>query len=238
MFDEQAFFAAIRGQFPRGRLSEKQVSGIQEILRVTRKLPQAYRAYILATTQWETGHTMQPITEYGPRAYFDRYEGRRDLGNTRPGDGYRYRGRGYVQITGRSNYLRAGRAIGVDLIGAPEAALNPVHAAQILVQGMTGGWFTTRKMSDYLDKSPPDFLNARRIVNGTDRAAEVAKLAEGYHAALQAQGTTPVPVDLPWTPDEPDTPAPKPAFKGGPALLVFAALALAGLIAGKVLGIL
>ncbi len=65
---------------------------------------------------------------------FDRYEGRADLGNTRPGDGPRFKGRGYVQLTGRSNYTRVGEQIGRPLAGQPELANDPATAGLILAQ--------------------------------------------------------------------------------------------------------
>ena len=59
------------------------------------------------------------------------YEGRIDLGNTQPGDGVRYRGRGIFQLTGRANYLRMGAKFGIDLIGNPEFAAIPENALKI-----------------------------------------------------------------------------------------------------------
>lgn len=67
------------------------------------------------------------------------YEGRRDLGNTEPGDGKRFKGRGFAQVTGRANYLACGRALGVDLIAAPERLTEPVLAAR------SAGWFWRSK---------------------------------------------------------------------------------------------
>jgi predicted chitinase len=61
------------------------------------------------------------------------YEGRSDLGNTQPGDGKRYKGRGYIQLTGRANYTHYGKKLGVDLAGKPELAKRPDIAADVAV---------------------------------------------------------------------------------------------------------
>lgn len=71
------------------------------------------------------------LRELGDAHYLARYEGRRSLGNTEPGDGPRYRGRGYIMITGRANYAKAGVALGLPLLEWPELAEQPEHAATI-----------------------------------------------------------------------------------------------------------
>jgi len=199
------FWKATRKLFG-GSLSQAQVNGIETILAASEGLPIGHRAYLLATAKHETADTMQPITEYGGRKYFDKYDtGKlaKELGNTpeADGDGFRYRGRGYVQITGRANYAKAGGKLGVDLIGNPEAALNPDIAARILVRGCSEGWFTGKKLDDYL---PDDFRNARRVVNGTDRADLIASYAIEFGKALadvkQSLTTKPAPVDVKETP--------------------------------------
>jgi putative chitinase len=180
-----AFYAAIRPMFG-GALTQKQVDGIEALLAATDAQPLTIRAYLLSTAFHETAQTMQPITEYGGRKYFDKYDtGKlaKQLGNTpaADGDGYRYRGRGYVQITGRANYAKAGGKIGVDLIGNPDLALQPSIAAAVLVRGCLEGWFTGRKLGDYL---PGDYVGARRVINGTDRADLIAGYARTFEAAL------------------------------------------------------
>jgi predicted chitinase len=90
------------------------------------------RIAAIATVAVETGSFL-PIKERGGPAYFTKmYEGRADLGNTEPGDGAKFKGRGYIQITGRLNYTNYGRAIGVDLAENPDLALDPAVAAHVL----------------------------------------------------------------------------------------------------------
>jgi len=188
------FWDAVRAIFG-GRLTKEQMAGVETILAASDGLPISHRAYLLATAKHETADSMQPITEYGGRKYFDKYDtGKlaKALGNTpeKDGDGYLYRGRGFVQITGRANYAKASGKLGVDLIANPDAALNPTVAAQILVRGCSEGWFTGKKLSDYL---PDDFRNARRVVNGTDRADLIAGYAIMFYDAVATKPTLKLP---------------------------------------------
>lgn len=101
-----------------------------------------------------------PIHEYGTASYFERhYEGRADLGNTEPGDGILFAGRGLIQLTGRGNYRRYGTRIGVDLIANPDAALQPVNAAEI---------FALFFKDHGCDKAANagDWVKVRKLVNG------------------------------------------------------------------------
>lgn len=181
MIDKIAFFAGIRGVlFP--SLSQSQVDGINAILDVWVKddpgVDKRWIAYSLATAYRETAATMKPIEEYG--------KGRgHPYGN--PAGVYRqiYDGRGLVQLTWESNYKNATshlRARGVltgsqDLDAHPELALDPTIAAAVLVFGMTEGWFTGVGLGHYFGAATNDAINARRIINGTDHAAEIA----GHH---------------------------------------------------------
>lgn len=94
-----------------------------------------------------------------PAAYFARYDGRKDLGNNQPGDGFRFRGRGYVQITGRYNYAHYGHLCNVDIVTNPDAALNPHVAADIFAE-----FYASRGCGVYADAQ--DWLQVRRLVNG------------------------------------------------------------------------
>lgn len=190
--DKAQFFENIRPIF--GKLSAEVVKAFEEAFPRwhANKAPVSYLAYGIATVFHETARTMMPITEYGPRSYFDKYEPGtkigKNLGNTQKGDGWRYRGRGYVQITGRANYKKLGDKLGVDLVGDPELALNPEIASQIMRIGVSEGLFTGKKFSDYLDSRPPDYRNARRVINGLDKADLIADYARAFERALKKAG--------------------------------------------------
>jgi len=109
----------------------------------------------IATIGVETG-CFAPVKERGGPGYFAKlYDGRADLGNTQPGDGAKFRGRGFVQITGRLNYTKYGHAMGVDLAANPDLALDPKIAAGILAlyfrdhaidkSAGTNAWETVRR---------------------------------------------------------------------------------------------
>lgn len=191
-----AFFDAIRPTFG-GKLTAEQVQGIEIILTATEGLPIGHRAYLLATAKHETKHTMQPVRETlaksddmairalekawkaGKLSWVKTPYWRKDR------DGKAWFGRGYVQLTHKINYQKAGDKIRVNLVADPSAALSPMIAARILVQGSSEGWFTGKKLSDYL---PGDYVNARRVINGTDRAKEIAALAVAFEKALGLLG--------------------------------------------------
>jgi len=125
------------------------------------------------------------MTEFGGRnedTYFHRYDG--ILGNDNPGDGSTYRGRGYIQITGKSNYQHWSDELGTNLVQSPTLAATPDIAAQIAVEGLDVGSFTGVSLYDYVNPGGTDFVNARRAVNGTDRAQAIANSATAYQTSL------------------------------------------------------
>lgn len=216
--DRKAFFEKARNNPFGGSISQRQVEGVTFILDEWDKsrfgdLRQL--AYMLATTFHETGREMQPINEKGGTAYFTKlYEGRRDLGNTKKGDGARFHGRGYVQLTGRANYQKASDKFGQDFIGNPDLALRPDLAAKIMFSGMTEGWFTGKELADYINADGCDYKNARRIINGTDKAVTIAGYAASFEKALAAPQTAPAPDPAPVPPPpavEPPVAAPEPS---------------------------
>jgi putative chitinase len=150
-------------------------------------------AYVLATAFHETGATMRPIREQGGKAYLttnydvlgDKPNRARRNGNTEAGDGVRYAGRGFVQLTWKNNYRKVGVLLGLDLVAEPDKALDPETAAIILIRGMREGWFTGRKLAEFFDTTRAEWVQARRIVNGVDKAPLIAGHARKFEAALQ-----------------------------------------------------
>src|SRR5919108_752792 len=98
-------------------------------------------AYVLATAWHETARFKYMREIWGPTAAQKRYEGRADLGNVVAGDGKKFLGRGFVQITGRNNYADWSRRLGLDLLKEPQLAEQPEVAVRILVEGMALGTF-------------------------------------------------------------------------------------------------
>src|SRR5580765_8676464 len=182
-FDRKTFFDSIRASlFPNG-MTQQQVDGFNYILAAWEKQYPAgdirWIANCLGTTQWETGHTIQPIEEYGKGSG-------KSYGVPDPETGQTYYGRGYVQLTWRENYQKMSAPTGCDLDHEPHLALKPDIAAVIMFDGMEKGTFTGKKQADYFNPSVTDWTNARRIINGTDHASEIAGLSQDYHNAVKA----------------------------------------------------
>ncbi len=143
---------------------------------------------VIATISTEVG-SFEPINEYGSNEYFTRmYEGRKDLGNLNTGDGARYHGRGFIQLTGRYNYRTYGEMLDIPLEESPELALEPLNAAKILVL-----YFKTHSIAEQAQKE--DWQAVRKSVNGglngwTRFIAVVEKL-QGFGVRSDENGAVP-----------------------------------------------
>ena len=198
LYDRKTYYQRHRELF--GRLNQGQVDGLETVISFLRQDPQItdirLAAYLLATAWHETARTMQPIAERGSTTYFKRYDPTnkdraraataRRMGNTQPGDGYRYRGRGYVQVTWRVNYRRLAEATGLSLETDPDLAMDPAVAYVALARGCLEGWWTGRELGDYITDTRTDYRGARRVVNGTDRADDIADYAVKFERCLAA----------------------------------------------------
>lgn len=128
-------------------------------------LNDAMGEFAISTPKRQAAFLAQIAHESGELKYMEEiasgeaYEGRKSLGNTQPGDGKRYKGRGPIQLTGRNNYRRAGAALKLDLEGRPELAADPAIGCRV------AGWFwKTHGLNELADKG--EFRQITKVVNG------------------------------------------------------------------------
>lgn len=175
------FFASVRKDIFNGKLSQSQVAGLDALLNEYEAKPcdTLWMAYMLATAYHETAATMQPIAEYG--------KGKGRKYGVKGKYGQVPYGRGWVQLTWDFNYEKADKELGLDgaLLKNFDLALDLGIATRILFRGMFEGWFTGKKLSDYFNDKTTDWVNARRIINGTDKAQHIADIAQKFHTALK-----------------------------------------------------
>lgn len=188
MKDIAAFFATVRTKMK--GLKTAQVEGINTVLAACVGAPLAYAAYMLATAWHETAATMLPVRE----AYWLSEDWRRK--NLRYFPWY---GRGYVQLTWDFNYRKADAELAEagliqpgELMANADLAMRPDIAAFIMRRGMDEGWFTGVKLSAVLPKTGvatrEQYMNARTIINGRDKADLVEDYAQIFERALRDGG--------------------------------------------------
>jgi len=180
--NRDTFYASYRTQF--GPLNTTQITGLNYLLdNFERDTEAAYKnlsvwnnqiSYLLATTKHEVANTYTPITEYSD-THCVNYDG-----------GCTYKGRGYVQLTHKYNYEAMSPITGVDLVTEPEKALEPDIAYTVMSYGSFHGIFTSRKLGDYIKEDLTDYYNARRVINGVDKASLIKGYAEKFETILSA----------------------------------------------------
>jgi len=185
--DNKKFYDAVRNDV---NLTTQNVEGMEVVLSYLEQnesnLQQA--AYILATAWWETAQTMHPVRE----AYW-----KDEAWRKRNFRYYPYYGRGYVQLTWDYNYKKASDYFKVDFVKNPDLVMKPEYSLPILVVGMNEGWFTGKKLDNYIDdidesdsEELKEYKAARRIVNGIDKAEAIGKLSLVFEKGLKAGGYT------------------------------------------------
>lgn len=180
------FFATIRAKRSLlafgGSLSQDQVDGFNVVLSVALGAPLSHTAYMLATAWHETNKTMQPVRE----AYWLSENWRKSHLKYYP-----WYGRGYVQLTWERNYERADTELNLSgsLIANPDRAMEPRVAAEIMRKGMDEGWFTGVSLSKVLPlrgvATREQYMNARTIINGHDKADLIEDYAQAFERALR-----------------------------------------------------
>jgi hypothetical protein len=187
MIDLGKFFRQVRLSVFHGSLTKGQVDGLERIIDYWQtkwsKMTLDEFAYLLATVTHETAYKMQPVKEMGGEAYL------------RSKKYFPYVGVGLIQATWKRNW---------DILGikSVEDGLQWPSALYAAFYGMDSGIYTGRRLGDYIGHGRIDYVNARRIINGIDRAEDIAKIAGSYRKALllsiiEEPIPEPVPVPVP-----------------------------------------
>lgn len=198
MINKQKFFDLVRTDralFPNG-LAQSAVVTLEALIDEFHRRNMTdlrHLAYPMATARGEVGAAMAPVregfstTDAQARAYVKRNFPHYSMII----NGHMYYGRGLVQLTWHRNYVVMSNLLGIDLEGNPDLALEPEIAVQIMFEGMTRGVsgkgdFTGKALEDYFNDRTEDWVNARRIINGTDKAATFAAWGRRFHEHLKA----------------------------------------------------
>lgn len=177
MIDKVKFYACIRTNGLFTVLTQKQVDSIDALLNEceAQGLTNVQQvAYVLATPYHECYNPKKPETRITPI---------KEFGSVKYLTGKKYWpyiGRGFSGLTWLANYKKEGKRLGLDLINNPDLILDIPTAANSHVYCMIHGTYAGKKLSDYINDTKCDFINARRIINGTDKAELIMSYAQKF----------------------------------------------------------
>lgn len=178
--DKDLFFQNYRNEF--GSLNQKQVDALNQFIDLTNKNIKEFSinqwAYAYATTHHETNATFEPVKE----AYWINNAESWRKKNLRY---YPYYGRGFVQLTWFDNYKKYGDIFYVNIVENPDLVMDFELSFNIMVHGMKNGTYTGKKVSDYISNLKSDYVGARRVINGTDKAQLIASYANKFESILK-----------------------------------------------------
>jgi putative chitinase len=219
-YDRKFFFDSVRASLFGGNLTQSQVDGMNYVLGIWERHFEAgnprdgtnWLAYALATFYHETAKTMKPIEEYGKGSG-------KSYGNATGPYNQKYYGRGHVQLTWEDNYKKGQKYLkeryNVDADIHPNASkmLTDETSALISFDGMVNGWFTGVGLPKYFNGTTEDSVNARKIINGLDKADTISGYYKKFKTALKKIPATAVPpvtieAELPDLPTEAPMPEP------------------------------
>jgi putative chitinase len=216
-YDRKHFFDTVRSILFKGTLTQSQVDGMNYLLDTWERHFEAanprdgtnWLAYALATFYHETAQKMQPIEEYGKGSG-------KSYGQPTGPHNKAYYGRGHVQLTWETNYkngqkyLKERYGVDSDIHPNPHKMLHDETSALVSYDGMVHGWFTGVGLPKYFNGTTEDPVNARKIVNGLDRANDIASYYRSFKKALKQvpAGTVMTEAELPDLPAAPPMPDP------------------------------
>ena len=190
MINRIAFFNRLTSNQLYQKTLTQHVEGMNAILDEWESKPELYLdkrwlAYMLATAYHETGKQMTPVEEIGKgkgRAYGEKMKQNKTPYQT---PDHIYYGRGHVQLTWLENYERFGKILGVDLLNNPALALDMKISIKIMFAGMTKGYFTGVNLARYFNAEREDWISARKIINGNDKADLIALYGQRFHECVK-----------------------------------------------------
>jgi|HubBroStandDraft_5_1064220.scaffolds.fasta_scaffold08468_10 putative chitinase len=214
MIDRDIFFPSVRNSLFGGNLTQSQVDGMNYLLDVWEMYFEGpnprdgdkWLAYCMATVFHETAKKMQPIEEYGKGSG-------KPYGQPAGPYNQKYYGRGHVQLTWETNYkkgqsrLDTAYNVVAELWPKPDLMLQNEISALVLYDGMSVGWFTGVGLPKYFNSTTEDPVNARRIVNGVDKADLIAGYYWKFKPAIAHTSAppSPEPEPEPAPPQQPPT---------------------------------